>query len=702
MTKETQQQLNLSDMLELLIRKRNVFLVLFSVVFFSSVLAGLFMPRVYEASSLIKVRGKKIIDPLVSEIAVAPQIAEEINTLSKQIMAWPKLEQLVLQLNLVSVDASQKQMEDYITNLRKRVNVRFVNREIIQVVYQDGNPRRAQMVANTLTQNFIEESSQGKREEAKNAIDFINEQLKIYRAKLENSEQNFTVSKIDSDLRVAQNRRTLLKDRLANLQKIIPSQVTTEQNPVVSQLQARAGQIESELARLLIDAKEGNPKVQELQTELTGLKARISSELEKTTVKESISTFNPMYLQTEQELKQMDMEISYLEKRRESLLTRSVRGAKKLGEEGLANLERNKRVDEDIYQMLLRQLESAYVSERLQDSEKGNQFTVLEYARLPLKPVKPNFMKILLFGFFGGLMLGGGGVFLLENIFKTFHTPEQAQAVLGFTGLGSVGTIAMETQNKDKKEFRAAVRDFLRNNKLFSKIRIAVPHIALKRLDPSVAAELVVYHDPRSRIADDYRMLKTNIFHGLNDSGKIKKLLITSAIHGEGKSTTSANLAAAIAAGGSKVLLVDCDLRKGLLHAFFSAPVNPGVSDILLNSIDPQKACRQTPVNNLWFLPCGAAKGNPTELMGSPSFKELINSLSSQFEIIVMDSPPVLNMPDAMMLSKFSDAVVVAIESGKTHQKDVINIKSSLRQVGAKVLGFVMTRQDHYMPRYMH
>lgn len=660
------------------------------------------MPRVYEASSLVKVGGEKIMDPLVRESGGAPQIAQQIDTLSRQIMAWPKLEQLVMQLNLVSNDAPRDELEDYISNLKKRVTVRFANRDIMQITYQDGNPKRAQLIANTLTENFIEANSQIKKENAKNSIDFINEQLKIYRAKLENSEQNFNANKIDSDLRIARNRRILLKERLASLKQIIPSQVTTAQNPIVSELQTRAGQIETELARLMLDAKEGNPKVQELQSELDRLKSRITSELDKTTVKESISTFNPLYLQTDQELKQIEMDISYLEKRKELILTQGSSAGNKISEEALANLERNKKVDEDIYQMLLRQLEAAYVSERMQDSEKGDRFTILEYARLPLKPVKPNFFRIVLMGFFGGLIFGGGGIFLLENLFKTFQTPEQAQSALGLVNLGSIGPITTEIPGREKSEFKAALKNYLQKNKLFSGMQISSPYLAKKHLDQSVAPQLVAYHDPRARIVDEYRMLRTNIFQNCDNSRDLKKLLITSTIHAEGKSTTSVNLAAAIAEEGMKVLLVDCDLRKGALHTLFTLPVNPGLANIVLDSADPQKACASTPVNNLWLLPTGTLTGHPTEIMGSRRFKEIINLLSTKFDVVILDSAPVLNMPDAMILSKISDAVLIVVESGKTRQKDVLSIKSSLELVGAKMIGFVMTKQQNYMPRYIH
>jgi uncharacterized protein involved in exopolysaccharide biosynthesis len=376
---ETNKSAGAQEIMEMVIRRRALFFIPCILIFVLSLVAGKFLPRTYEASSLIQVGSRKVIDPLVSDIAVSQDIRrEEFDTLSKQVMTWPRLEQLVQQLNLADKAKTPTELEDYIKALRNRIQVRVRNRDLLEIVYQDQNPVRAQLVVNTLTQNFIDENSRIKKEEARNAIDFISEQLKIYRRKLQNSEQNFSTSKIDADLRIAMNRKTLLEARLTSLQKIIPSQVTTEQNPVIGQLQQRRGQLESELARISLDAKEGNPKVAELKNQIQHLKTRIDTEMEKSTVKESVSTYNPAYLDTEQSLRQAEMEISDLLKQRKELEEQRGKVKAAATVEDLANLARDKQVDEDIYQMLLRQLESAYVTERLQDSEKGDRFKVIE------------------------------------------------------------------------------------------------------------------------------------------------------------------------------------------------------------------------------------------------------------------------------------------------------------------------------------
>ncbi len=703
--KENASQMNPHDMLEMVVRRKALVLIPFAVVLIGSIIAGIFMPRIYETATLIQVNDKRMIDPLVRGIAVAPNLRNEVQTLSKEILAWPKLEQLVTQLSLVSDAASPVEREDFIRRLKTSVIVQVRSNDIIEISYQNRSPVTAQKVVNTITQNFIAENSRLKRIEAANAVEFINEQLVIYRKKLESSEQDFSESQIDSQLRTMENRHAVLRDNLARLQKIIPSQITTAQNPVMAQLQSRLGQLESELTRVMMDAKEGNPRAMALRQEVETVKARIGQEMEKQTVKESVSTINPAFMQAEQEYKQLSLEIEYLKRRKEGIKKRSATPSREVSEEELKNVERAKRVDEDIYQMLLRQLESAYVSERLQDSEKGDRFTILEYARLPLRPVKPNMLKIIGMGFAGGLALGFGLAFMVENMNKTFQTFEQAKAFLPIPSLGYVSH--MITEEKIVKP--SLVRDLkewligkIESKESLAKMRFVSSHNAKKLLNPAVSAQAVIYHEPKSKIAEEFRVIRAGIFEGGHEAPPPQVLLVTSSLRGEGKSTTSLNLSIAQADNGKKTLLIDCDLRRGGLHVLLSVPPVPGLTELISGKNSENSAPLQTIIPNLSAIPCGTRPARPSELLGSSFCKELIDRYRGMYDTIILDAPPVLNLPDVPVISKLADGIVMVIQSGATRRKDVSEAEGILAKANAPLLGFVLTGVRYFMPRYMY
>lgn len=685
----------------MVIRRKGLFVAVWMAVFILITTVGFFLPRTYEASSLVKVREKKIIDPLVKDIGVvAPDIKQELATISAQITAWPKLEQIVVQLKMAENLSSPAQREDFIRQLKRRISVQMKTKDIISVVYQDRDPSMAQQVANTLTQNFIEENRRQQRVEAQSAIDFINQQLVIYRSKLDTSQQDFLSNKIDSDLRIVTNRRILLQDRLSSLQKIIPSQITHEQNPMVAQLQTRLGQIETELARLMLDAKTGNPRVTELREEADSIRVQLNAEMDKTTVKESISTYNPAYSQAENELKQVEMEIDDLRKRKENLRVGVSHDERKISEQELANLERNKQVEEDIYQMLLRQLESAYVSERLQDSEKGDRFTVIEFARLPLLPVKPQIVRVVAGGFGAGFVVAFALIFLIESVMKSFQTASQAQKILGLQALGAISRIVLE--GPEKKTLFSEIGRYIQRHPWFSKMKFVEPHVARKVLDQSVSAQAILLHEPQTKIGDEYRVLRTHVVNPTDRQLTLQTLMLTSTLRGEGKSTTSLNLAIALAASGKRTLLIDADLRKGVVHESFSKEQVPGLVDILQGQADPAHSIKETVVPQLHILPRGSRTGKPSELLSLARMKDLVSSLRQQYEYIIFDTPPALSMTDASIVSSYADGVIMVVQASRTRKDDAIATRDILLQVNAPVIGFVLTNVEYYMPRYVY
>lgn len=198
--------------------------------------------------------------------------------------------------------------------------------------------------------------------------------------------------------------------------------------------------------------------------------------------------------------------------------------------------------------------------------------------------------------------------------------------------------------------------------------------------------------DPKSPVAEGFRTLRTNIRY-MEISRQIQTLLVTSALPGEGKTSTIAELGAALAQEGNKVLVIDGDLRKPTLHQKFGLSNDKGLSTSLINRCEIDEVISPTRQRGLESLPAGPVPPNPSELLGTKKMAGLIEALKKRYDIILLDSSPVLPVTDAQVLSKLADAVVMVIKAGRTSCQNVKKAKSLLDYVGANLIGVVINQK---------
>lgn len=200
---------------------------------------------------------------------------------------------------------------------------------------------------------------------------------------------------------------------------------------------------------------------------------------------------------------------------------------------------------------------------------------------------------------------------------------------------------------------------------------------------------LITHTNPRSPIAEAYRQLRTNIqFSSLDNP--IKSLLVTSTSPEEGKSTTLANLAITIAQTGSKVILVDCDLRRPTIHGVFGLNNSAGLTSVILDSTGKQMPFQESGVPNLSILTSGPLPPNPSELLGSRRMGEVIEQLKTEADYVLFDSPPILAVTDAAVLATRIDGVLLVVNAGKTKRDLALKAKALLTKVNANLLGVVL------------
>lgn len=232
--------------------------------------------------------------------------------------------------------------------------------------------------------------------------------------------------------------------------------------------------------------------------------------------------------------------------------------------------------------------------------------------------------------------------------------------------------------------------------------RLGRRYIARATDDSGIDPRIIAYFDPTSAISEQYRILRTNI-QSNNSPNPLKTIVVSSALHGEGKSITAVNLAVTMARDLDKtVLLGDCDLRHGGIHQLLALNPTQGMADALVDGFSPEQAFCKTRIDNLTILPRGNIPHNPSELLGSKKMRRLLEELKSRFDYIILDSPPIVPLTDSGLLGSKADGVILVIQAHKTQQKVVEQAQALLKQAGARVLGLVLTSADYFVPKYLY
>lgn len=212
-------------------------------------------------------------------------------------------------------------------------------------------------------------------------------------------------------------------------------------------------------------------------------------------------------------------------------------------------------------------------------------------------------------------------------------------------------------------------------------------------MENKLLEDILVLDDPKSVIAEAYRVLRTNLQFASIDK-PIKKILVTSSIPQEGKSTIAANLAVTLAKAEKKVLLIDADLRRPKQNKIFHLENHIGLSNFLAENLPLENALKNTIIENLDIITSGPIPPNPAEILGSVKMKNFLEEVSNIYDFIILDSPPVNSVADASILSTLVDVVILVAAAGQTEREALIVAKQQLEKVNAKILGVVLNKVE--------
>lgn len=304
------------------------------------------------------------------------------------------------------------------------------------------------------------------------------------------------------------------------------------------------------------------------------------------------------------------------------------------------------------YQSSYANLLQSFENLRLTEAQSLDTVTVVEPANAPKYPVRPRTKLNTLLAGVVGAMLATGVAFLIEYLDDTVKSPDDLQQALGMSTLGIIARI----RGEDPRE------------------------------------RLVAALEPRSPISEAYRTLRTNLEFSVVDTG-LHTLLVTSSNPQEGKSTTAANLAVVMAQAGKDVILVDADMRRPMVHSLFGGANNYGVTTAIMQTdASPAEYLQATDVPHLRVMTTGSIPPNPAEVLGSRRMQEIVDQLKDEADVIIFDTPPVLAVTDAAVLSTKVDGVLLVVEMGRTHREGVYRAVDALSRVDAPLLGAVLNR----------
>lgn len=291
-----------------------------------------------------------------------------------------------------------------------------------------------------------------------------------------------------------------------------------------------------------------------------------------------------------------------------------------------------------------------------EESANVDTAVVVDEAQLPAKPLPRDIAQNVLLALAASLVIGGGIAFALEYLDYTIKRPEILDAVYGMPAYGVIDIVGGSGVELDKE------------------------------------TALITQDDPFSPTAEAFRVLRTNIqVAGLDEP--VRSLLVTSAGPREGKTFIASNIAASMAQNGNRVIAVDADLRKPMLHRAFGLTREPGFTNLVLDEgFHLDDMLKPTEIENLWLLPCGTIPSNPAELLGSVRAAQVMQQLEANADVVVYDTPPAATVTDAVVISPRVDGVLQVIQAGETRIDIVLRCKDVLERAGATVLGPVLNQ----------
>ncbi|QYC08978.1 GumC family protein [Brevundimonas nasdae] len=564
--------------------------------------------------------------------------------------------------------AAQKEKEQVVDAVLKRLSIRRAGLTyVMNVGFASEDPAKAARIANTFADRYLLEQLEAKFDATRQANVWLNDRLGELRVEVQQADAAVAQYRAANNLLSSQGA-TLTEQEISTYNQQLAT-VRAQQAEEEARLRTARGQLAAGSTGEDVGEALGSQVVQQLRARRAEVSGRVAD------LSSRYGPRHPDMLRAQRELADIDSQIqaeiqriiSNLEARvqvareRTSSMASSLGGARgtlaanNAAGVRLSELERNAQSVQTLYQSFLDRFKETSASEGIEQSDAR----VVSRAKIPTKPSSPNIPLNLALGFV--LAIGGGlaGVVLAEMLDSGLTTAEDVERKLGLPNLGSVPMMSSVADPVDRDE-------------------TPVDYVLKK---------------PLSGFAESVRALRASILY--SRVGKQTKVItLTSALPAEGKTTTSVCLARVAAQSGARVVLVDCDLRRRNVNRLLGVEPEKGLIEVLNRSATLDQALLLDEPSGAYVLPLAKNSFTPKDVFGSEAMTQLIATLRESFDLVILDTAPVLAVADTRVLASRSDATVVLARWRKTPEKAIANALKLLEQSGAHVSGLALTQVD--------
>ena len=553
----------------------------------------------------------------------------------------------------------------------------IMNSRLVDLEYTGYDPQRITEIVNAIARVYIEQNLENRLYASEDAAVWLDERLTSMQGRVENSERALQIysknagvtsiedkqktldqelSEFNAELIKTTKKRVKLEQKYKNSQnpdlsnsilEIINNALIQNLNKDLSVLRAKQSELEGKYGTK-------HPKMIQVVLKINQIKEIIAIEVKK--IHDSIQNRYQLALIEEQSLKDR---LQKLRDESEFLNEKSIR---------YGVLKREAVSNRQMYELLLKRLKETDLSQGL----RTNNIRIIDKAKPPLEPFKPNKKQNILIGIIFGLISGLGLAFLIEYLDNTVKEPDEIAIRFNIPFLGLVGNDI----NSDKKTSVA-------NPGLTSKIK------------------LIAYRDPESNISESLRTIRTNVIFSA-DGDKDKVFMVTSSLPKEGKTTVASNLAVVMASLGERVLIIDADLRRPSIHKELNCMKSPGLSSYLIRQKEIDEIIIDTQINNLSVVPSGLTPPNPSELLSHPQMKALLDYAREHYDRVILDTPPVASVTDPIVISRQAHAVLFVIRFGLAPRDAISKSIQQLKLVKANIMGAVLNGVDFSKDSYYY
>ena len=531
---------------------------------------------------------------------------------------------------------------------------------LVRIQYDSPSAKETAAIPNAMAESFIKMSLERRYEASSYAKRFLEERIQQVRASLEDSEQRLltyakereivnlddklggvisTLNATSASLVQAETARIQAEaEYTGSLQGTGPSTLKVLDSAVIQGLKKRKGELELKYQEDLNVYKPGYPKMQQTRQQIAEIDQQIEKEI--SSIRSGVKSEYQAKVQEQATLQARVREI------KSDIL------ALQDNSKDYQSLKREVDTNRQLYDGLLQRMKEVGVVAGI----STNNISIVDRAQVPASPYKPDLRKNLAMAIVLGLIVGILLVFLLEQLDDTVKSSADAESRVRAPVLGVIPMVS-------EKERPLSGSD-----------------VAL------LAAE-----DSKSPIAEAARSLRTSLIFSTT-AGAPKIVHVTSGGPGEGKSTVAASVAITFAHAGSKVLLIDADLRAPSLHRMFGLPNAVGLTNYLAGDTKPAEIAQPTQITRLFTITSGPLPPNPVELLSSAKMLDLLGLSSERFDYIVLDGPPVVGLADALVLANLAKGTIFVLDAGRSRYGAIEGAVKRLRAANATILGAVIDR----------